>query len=110
MAQVLGRTVVQSCASLVEAEERAGCASWAIRDDDSRLIDVALIRDIFSHGKKKRLRDEVREETKSTSFFLDSSYGGTTVVLSFDEAELAMPVIRALRRRGVACDVKKRVM
>lgn len=93
--------------SLAEAEQRAGFASWVVRGEASRLIDVAHTRDWLADNMEMQLQDQVRAETESNSFFLDSGYGGTTVVLSFGEAKLAEAVIKALRSHGVGLNTKK---
>ncbi|KAM3502548.1 hypothetical protein MY10362_004783 [Beauveria mimosiformis] len=107
MSQPMQQVTCQQPASLVEAEERAGYVSWGIRDEVYRLIDVGVTPQDLPGEKKELLQDEVRTETGATSFFLDVSHAGMLVVLSFDEAELAQAVIRALGKRGVWVITKK---
>ncbi len=57
-----------------------------MRGETSRFIDVARTRDWLTDYRQMRLQEQVKAETGSKSFFLDSDHGGTTVVLSFDEA------------------------
>lgn len=107
MAQVLQEFHLQQPASLVEAEQRAGYASWAIRDEKQALIDVGLTRRILTDTESTRLQTQVREKTDSVSFFLDGSYGGTTAVLSFAEANMACKVLTALEELGLTMMTKK---
>ena len=53
-----------------------------------------------------RLQADLREAVGSSSLVLDSSYAGTLVALSFDEAHLARYVLGTLRRFGIPRSVQ----
>ncbi len=86
---------------LARAEQIAGVRTRAVRDTASRVIDICIIDTSGrSSSYDAKLAERLRDAVGSKTLFVDASYGGTSVGLSFDEAHLTQEVLRRLRRRG----------
>jgi hypothetical protein len=87
--------------TLKDAERSAGVHTRAIRGSDSSIIDICIIDTSDKNCTyNMELVERIRKATGSKPQFLDTSYGGTLVALSFEEAHLTWKVFRSLKRNG----------
>jgi hypothetical protein len=82
---------------LRRAEAAAGVQSISVRADD--VIDICIVYP-QSDEQKKAWKKEIVAETGARTLILEDTYGGTSVGLSFKEANLGQHVIKILKDRG----------
>lgn len=84
-----------------EAQRVAGVRTRAIRGKGTTVIDVCIIdTSLLSEDQGHALAATLWEAIGSKSLFLDPSYGGTLVGLSFNEAHLTSRLFDKLRELG----------
>lgn len=81
------------------AEEAAGVRAISPRPETETIIDFCIVYPRTTE-QSQRWRRDVASAIGSTSLIFEETYGGTTVGLSFDEANLARKAMELLRARG----------
>jgi mannose/fructose-specific phosphotransferase system component IIA len=88
---------VQYAGQLRRAEVAAGVESISVRSDNA--IDICIVYP-ESDEQKEAWKKEIVAETGDSTLVLEDTWGGTTVGLTFEEANLGPHVIKILKGRG----------